>query len=64
MPEVEELQDEEPAFDLTKLVYFQLRYMYTTNLLRGFMSISKFHASANNGVGLGNAAKGTAQTTL
>lgn len=64
MPEVEELQDEEPAFDLTKLVQFQQRYVYKTNLFRGFMSISKYHASTNNGVGLGNATKKTAQTTL
>jgi len=44
VPEVEESLDEEPAFDLT----------------RGFMSISKFHASSSNGVSVANAAHGQA----
>ena len=33
MPDVEELQDEEPAFDLTKLVLFEHRYIVPTDVV-------------------------------
>jgi hypothetical protein len=56
--DVEELQDEEPAFDLTKLVSRHAQRLHPLTSHRGFMSISKFHASSNNGVALGNTNKG------
>jgi hypothetical protein len=45
MPDVEELQDEEPAFDLTKSVFLLLIRLKSLTFCRGFMKISKFHAA-------------------